>query len=134
MSELQLFAAVLLVVVAPAVGSFLGVVADRLPAGRPIVAGRSACEQCGHRLEIRDLVPVASNTALFDLNNDYTVTFTADAVSDSVQVVAGDVSLVSDSATVRLYDLLTGGNWRLNEITSDGLARLMRIGETSHEQ
>ncbi len=60
MSELQLFAAVLLVVVAPAVGSFLGVVADRLPAGRPIVAGRSACEQCGHRLEIRDLVPVAS--------------------------------------------------------------------------
>ena len=81
-----------------------------------------------------DLVPVASNTALFDLNNDYTVTFTADAVSDSVQVVAGDVSLVSDSATVRLYNLLTGGNWRLNEISSDGLARLIRIGDTSHEQ
>ena len=81
-----------------------------------------------------DLVPVASNTALFDLNNDYTVTFTADAVSDSVQVVAGDVSLVSDSATVRLYNLLTRGNWRLNEISSDGLARLIRIGETSHVQ
>lgn len=60
MSELQLFAALLLVVGAPAVGSFLCVVADRLPAGRPIVGGRSACEHCGHRLGFRDLVPVLS--------------------------------------------------------------------------
>ena len=60
MSEIHLFAAVLLVIAAPAVGSFLGVVADRLPAGRPIADGRSACESCGHRLGVRDLVPVLS--------------------------------------------------------------------------
>ena len=60
MSEIYLFAAVLLVVAAPCVGSFLTLVADRLPAGRPVVRGRSACAHCGHRLGVRDLVPILS--------------------------------------------------------------------------
>lgn len=40
------------------VGSFIGVVADRLPAGEPLVWTRSACAGCGRRLGARDLIPL----------------------------------------------------------------------------
>ena len=52
--------AFIVVALAPFVGSFLGVVIDRLPDGRPIIAGRSACETCGHALGWTDLVPLVS--------------------------------------------------------------------------
>jgi leader peptidase (prepilin peptidase)/N-methyltransferase len=38
----------------------LGVVIERLPAGRPVVLGRSCCDACGATLGVRDLVPLAS--------------------------------------------------------------------------
>jgi leader peptidase (prepilin peptidase)/N-methyltransferase len=49
----------LLILAAPCMGSFVGAVADRLPAGRPLVWSRSACAQCGQTLGLRDLVPIA---------------------------------------------------------------------------
>jgi leader peptidase (prepilin peptidase)/N-methyltransferase len=49
-----------LLLLAPFVGSFLGVLIRRLPEGRPIVRGRSLCERCGARLTPRDLVPLLS--------------------------------------------------------------------------
>ncbi|WP_252181263.1 A24 family peptidase [Azospirillum sp. B4] len=49
-----------LLVAAPFIGSFLGVVVTRLPAGRSVVWGRSACDRCGHALGPADLVPVLS--------------------------------------------------------------------------
>jgi leader peptidase (prepilin peptidase)/N-methyltransferase len=52
------------VAAAPFIGSFLGVVVRRLPAGRGIVAGRSACEACGHTLSPLEMVPVVSFLAL----------------------------------------------------------------------
>jgi leader peptidase (prepilin peptidase)/N-methyltransferase len=55
---------ILLVVVAPFIGSFLAVVATRLPKGQGFVRGRSRCDHCGTPLGIRDLVPVASWLAL----------------------------------------------------------------------
>lgn len=42
------------------VGSFLGLVSLRMPAGRDVVAGRSRCGGCDRALTWRDLVPVAS--------------------------------------------------------------------------
>lgn len=48
------------VLAAPFIGSFLGLLAVRLPKGRPIIAGRSACDQCGQVLKLADLVPIAS--------------------------------------------------------------------------
>jgi len=48
------------VLVAPFIGSFLGVAIVRLPRGRPIATGRSACDRCGHRLGARDLIPFLS--------------------------------------------------------------------------
>jgi leader peptidase (prepilin peptidase) / N-methyltransferase len=54
----------LALVLAPFVGSFLGVVVERLPAGRPIAFGRSACDHCGETLRARDLVPLFSYLAL----------------------------------------------------------------------
>jgi leader peptidase (prepilin peptidase) / N-methyltransferase len=52
------------VLVAPIVGSFLGVVIRRLPEARPIAWERSRCEGCGAALGIRDLVPLLSWLAL----------------------------------------------------------------------
>ncbi len=47
--------------VAPFIGSFLGVLIQRLPEGRAVVMGRSACDHCGHSLGPRDLVPLLSH-------------------------------------------------------------------------
>jgi leader peptidase (prepilin peptidase)/N-methyltransferase len=46
--------------VAPFDGSFVGVVGVRLPAGRPLLLGRSACEACGRPLGAGELVPILS--------------------------------------------------------------------------
>jgi leader peptidase (prepilin peptidase) / N-methyltransferase len=48
------------VVMAPIIGSFLSVLATRLPEGRGVVLGRSACPRCGHRLGAAELVPLLS--------------------------------------------------------------------------
>jgi len=51
---------VIAVLFAPFVGSFLGVVIDRLPAGRPLVFGRSRCDHCQHQLRPLELIPLIS--------------------------------------------------------------------------
>lgn len=48
-----------LLLAAPCVGSFLGVVIERLPAGKTVLRGRSACPHCGTALSWRDLLPLA---------------------------------------------------------------------------
>ena len=53
----------LAIILAPFVGSFLGVVVERLPAGRSIVSGRSRCDHCGETLTARDLIPFVSYLA-----------------------------------------------------------------------
>ncbi len=45
---------------APFIGSFVGVLVRRLPAEQPILMGRSRCESCGHRLSPLELMPIAS--------------------------------------------------------------------------
>lgn len=60
MTEFLSLEALLLIFLAPCVGSFLGVVIQRLPAERPFTWGRSACDHCGATLAVRDLVPLAS--------------------------------------------------------------------------
>lgn len=49
-----------LLIAAPVVGSFLGVVIRRLPNRQPILWSRSKCEGCGATLTPRDLVPLIS--------------------------------------------------------------------------
>lgn len=51
-------------VVSPFVGSFLGVLIRRLPAGEAIALSRSHCESCGHALGPAELVPLVSYLAL----------------------------------------------------------------------
>lgn len=60
MADLAAYHWVFLLVAAPCVGSFLGVVAARLPADRPVVRARSACPHCGRALGWRELIPVVS--------------------------------------------------------------------------
>ena len=52
------------IVASPFIGSFLGVVALRLTAGRTVLFGRSSCDACGATLGPLDLVPLASFAAL----------------------------------------------------------------------
>ena len=58
MTEILRFHWLFLLLAAPCVGSFLGVVTARLPAGRSSLRGRSACPHCGRVLGPRDLVPL----------------------------------------------------------------------------
>ena len=46
--------------VSPFVGSFLGTLALRLPAGEPVIWDRSACDSCHHELTPGELVPLLS--------------------------------------------------------------------------
>lgn len=50
----------LLLCIAPLIGSFLGVVILRNGSDTPFWRGRSVCERCGHALGSRDLVPLFS--------------------------------------------------------------------------
>jgi leader peptidase (prepilin peptidase)/N-methyltransferase len=54
------FARIFLIAAAPCVGSFVGLVVDRLPTGAPVLVGRSMCPACDRVLGARDLVPIAS--------------------------------------------------------------------------
>jgi leader peptidase (prepilin peptidase)/N-methyltransferase len=49
--------------VSPLVGSLLGVLAMRLPEGRPVVLARSECDHCHARLRPWELVPIVSYLA-----------------------------------------------------------------------
>lgn len=46
--------------ISPLVGSFLGVVIDRLPEGRPVLWGRSTCDHCGRVLKPWSMIPLVS--------------------------------------------------------------------------
>lgn len=50
----------LLLLLAPAIGSFLGVVIDRFGRGESLIWARSACRSCGQSLAARDLIPILS--------------------------------------------------------------------------
>jgi leader peptidase (prepilin peptidase)/N-methyltransferase len=45
-------------VAAPCIGSFLGTLVLRLPAGEPVLLDRSACPSCGTRLRLPEMVPL----------------------------------------------------------------------------
>jgi len=54
------FSMLFLLLVAPAAGSFLGVLVDRLPRGEDVLRAPSRCRTCGVRLGPRELVPLVS--------------------------------------------------------------------------
>lgn len=58
MGLVQAASAVWVFVVGAAAGSFLNVVIHRLPAGRSVIFGRSACPTCGTGIRPRDNVPI----------------------------------------------------------------------------
>lgn len=60
MSKLMTVDGVAAIFLAPFFGSFLGVVIDRLPAGRPVLTGRSTCDHCGEKLGALELIPLIS--------------------------------------------------------------------------
>ena len=60
MTDAVLLSTVILLGIAPITGSFLGVLALRIPAGRKVLIDRSACDACGHVLGLLDLMPVVN--------------------------------------------------------------------------
>ncbi len=57
-------ACLLPILFSPFIGSLIGVLAMRLPEGRPVGMARSACDGCGRTLGVLDLMPVLSYLAL----------------------------------------------------------------------
>lgn len=55
---------IIIILASPFIGSFAANLAIRLPEGRQVAAGRSACPHCAHVLRPADLVPVLSFLAL----------------------------------------------------------------------
>jgi leader peptidase (prepilin peptidase) / N-methyltransferase len=55
-----LFWLFLFFIVGATVGSFLNVVADRLPEGKSIITPPSHCSQCNHQISARDNIPIIS--------------------------------------------------------------------------
>jgi len=49
-----------LLVISPFIGSFIGVLATRLPEAQNVLTGRSVCQTCNHTLAAVDLVPILS--------------------------------------------------------------------------
>ncbi len=60
MAQILSPSAITLLVVAPFIGSFLGLLIERLPAGENVVLGRSRCRRCDAALGPLDLVPLLS--------------------------------------------------------------------------
>lgn len=50
----------ILAIMAPFIGSFLGVLIMRMPDGRSVIFGHSSCDMCSHKLNMVDLIPLAS--------------------------------------------------------------------------
>lgn len=59
-----IFLPIVLALAGPFVGSLLGVLVMRLPEGRPVVIGRSACDACHQPLGPLDMVPLVSYAVL----------------------------------------------------------------------
>ena len=55
---------VLVFAMGASIGSFINVVADRLPRGRSLVTPRSACDSCGTPLSNAELIPILSYIVL----------------------------------------------------------------------
>lgn len=52
------------ILLAPFIGSFLGVLIERLPTGRSVLWARSQCDSCQRTLSVSDLLPVVSYAIL----------------------------------------------------------------------
>ena len=62
--EVEIILAVVFFLAGISVGSFLNVVADRVPLGMSLVSPPSHCFKCGRNLERRDMIPVISHIIL----------------------------------------------------------------------
>lgn len=51
---------ILVILISPAIGSFLGVLVDRLPRAEDVITKPSACRNCAQRLGVMQLLPIAS--------------------------------------------------------------------------
>ena len=60
MSPSVTISSIIALVMAPFVGSFLGLVIDRLPEGRTVLLGRSTCDHCAKPLPPSSLAPLIS--------------------------------------------------------------------------
>lgn len=56
--------ALFLILISPAVGSFLALLSDRLPRGEDVVFKASACRTCQTSLSVADLIPILSYLTL----------------------------------------------------------------------
>ena len=79
-----------------AVGSFLNVCIDRLPAGESIVSPPSRCGACQRRLAVKDLIPVISYKAIGLSKRGWTEIFLIGPSHRTGRVTAAAENAVND--------------------------------------
>lgn len=62
--EFEIFLTIVFLILGASVGSFLNVVADRIPLGKSVVSPPSHCFKCGSELKPADLIPIFSYIVL----------------------------------------------------------------------
>ncbi len=60
MTEVQIPFYISIFIIGSIVGSFIATLVIRWPKTQSIIYGRSSCDQCGHKLQVRDLIPLIS--------------------------------------------------------------------------
>lgn len=75
-----------------------------------------------------DVVPIAGDAVTFGISNTYAVNFSANAASDSATFSVGNVTLRSDSAAARNYNLTTGAA----DLIVQGSLTTINIGATGN--
>ncbi len=105
----------LVVLVAPAVGSFLGVLVERLPRGRSILS-RSRCAACGVALRPADLVPIASALARHGRCRTCGAAIPGHLLRIEVVALAAGVLAAGTASGVGEMLLLAGALWCLTAL------------------
>ena len=102
---------IILFIFGTAVGSFLNVLIDRIPAGLPLFIDRSHCDRCKHTLSWYDLIPILSWVLLgakcryckAPISIQYPV---IEAITGLVFVLSYYFPIYSVSFTIILFSLL----------------------------
>ena len=103
------------------VGSFLNVVGYRVPAGRSVIGGRSACPACGHPVRARDNLPILGWLMLggrcrdcgSQIAADYPLVEAACGTALAALAAAEIIHWRSTGSTVAMVDrLIVLGDWR----------------------
>lgn len=113
---MEIVFAIIFFIIGICIGSFLNVIADRVPAGKSIVSPPSHCFKCGHKLGPSDLIPVISYLWLkgkcrychapIPLKSILVELFTGIAFSAAIMLLGVHLNLISSLMVISIFIVL----------------------------